>query len=142
MWADLLHEVRVAQTGVQILFGVLLAAAFQPVFTGLGNLDRAFYVAAVTLGTAGTGALIGPVSLHRIVAGRRIKPQTVMLAARMTKCGLVLLAATIVLTLLLLLRTALDDTLAAWLTAAFGVWLFAVWLVLPVWAGHRYASHR
>ncbi|GGY87026.1 hypothetical protein GCM10010300_34200 [Streptomyces olivaceoviridis] len=44
---------------MQILFGVLLVAAFQPVFTGLGNLDRAFYVAAVTLGAAGAGALRG-----------------------------------------------------------------------------------
>ncbi|MFI0168845.1 DUF6328 family protein [Streptomyces sp. NPDC017095] len=139
MWDDLLHEVRVAWAGAPILFGVLLVAAFQYVFA---DLDRAIHVAAVTFGAAGAGALIGPVSPHRIVAGHRIKPRTVMLAARMTECGLVLLAATTVLALLLLLRTALDDTLAAWLTAAFGAWLLAVSLVLPVWARHHYASRR
>ncbi|MFC5674620.1 DUF6328 family protein [Streptomyces incanus] len=142
MWAELLQELRVAQTGVQILFGFLLITVFQPAFTDLGDTDRALYVAAVTLGAASAGALIGPASLHRIVVGRRIKPQTVRLASRMAKAGLALLAATTVLTLLLLLRVALDDTLAAWLTAAISVWLIAIWFVLPAWAGHHYTSRR
>jgi len=138
MWADLLQELRVAQTGVQILFGVLLIAVFQPAFANLGDTDRALYVTAVTLGAGSAGALIGPVSLHRMVTGRRIKPQTVRLASRMAKAGLVLLAVTIILTLLLLLRVAFDDTLAAWLTSAISVWLIAIWFVLPAWAGHHY----
>ncbi|MFD7134860.1 DUF6328 family protein [Streptomyces sp. NPDC059894] len=140
MWADLLQELRVAQTGVQILLGVLIIAAFQPAFTDLGGTDLALYVAAVALGAAAAGALIGPVSLHRIVAGHRIKPQAVTLAARMAKTGLALLAVTTVLALLLLLRVAVDDTLAAWLTAAISAWLITVWLVLPAWARHHYTS--
>ncbi|MFF3846860.1 DUF6328 family protein [Streptomyces sp. NPDC002328] len=140
MWADLLQELRVAQTGVQILFGVLLIAVFQPAFSDLGDTDRVLYVSAVIVGAATAGALIGPVSLHRLVAGRRIKPQTVALASRMTKTGLVLLAATTVLTLLMLLRVALDDALAAWLTALITVWLVAVWFVLPSWVGRHYSD--
>ncbi|WP_406729173.1 DUF6328 family protein [Streptomyces sp. GD-15H] len=142
MWAELLQELRVAQTGVQILFGVLLIAVFQPAFTGLGDTDRALYVTAVIVGAASAGALIGPVSLHRIVVGRRIKPQAVVLASRMAKSGLALLAVTIVLTLLLLLRVALDNTLAAWLTAAIGVWLIAIWFVLPIWARRYYTGRK
>ncbi|MFF8831215.1 DUF6328 family protein [Streptomyces sp. NPDC015131] len=138
MWADLLQELRVAQTGIQILFGVLLIAVFQPAFSGLGDTDRALYVTAVTTGAASVGALIGPVSLHRIVTGRHIKPQTVVLAARMARTGLVLLAATTVVTLLLLLRVALDDTLAAVLTGVLAAWLLTIWFVLPAWARHHY----
>ncbi|MDJ0467159.1 DUF6328 family protein, partial [Streptomyces sp. H27-C3] len=117
MWAYLLQELRVAQTGVQILFGFLLIAVFQPAFTDLSDTDRTLYVTAVVLGAASAGALIGPVCLHRVDEGRRIKPQAVALASRMAKTGLAMLAATSALTLLLLLRVALADTLAAWLTA-------------------------
>ncbi len=56
MWADLLQELRVAQTGVQILFGVLFIAVFQPAFTDLGDTDRALYVTAVVLGAASAGS--------------------------------------------------------------------------------------
>ncbi|MGW7065090.1 hypothetical protein ACWGHM_42315 [Streptomyces sp. NPDC054904] len=49
----------------------------------------------------------------------------------MATTGLVLLAATTVLTMLLLLRVAFDDRLAAWLTAAISAWLITTWLVLP-----------
>ncbi|MFF3736768.1 DUF6328 family protein [Streptomyces sp. NPDC002566] len=32
MWSDLVQEVRIAQAGAQIVLGVLIIAAFQPVF--------------------------------------------------------------------------------------------------------------
>ncbi|MCX5079130.1 DUF6328 family protein [Streptomyces sp. NBC_00513] len=142
MWADILQEVRVAQTGLQILFGVLLIAVFQPVFAELGDTDRALYIAAVTLGAATAGPLIGPVSLHRTVTGRHIKPQTVALASHMTRVGLVMLATTTALTLLLLLRTATDDTIAWWLTAAITLWVVSVWFLLPIWARRHYPPNR
>ncbi|MDJ0467148.1 DUF6328 family protein, partial [Streptomyces sp. H27-C3] len=63
----------------------------------------------------------------------------VALASRMAKTGLAMLAATSALTLLLLLRVALADTLAAWLTAAIAAWLNTVWVALPAWARHHYA---
>ncbi len=142
MWADLLQELRVAQTGLQILFGVLLIAVFQPAFTDLSDTDRALYITAVVLGAATAGPLIGPVSLHRLTAGRHIKPQVVTLASRMTKTGLVMLTATTVVTLLLLLRVATGDAgTALWLTGAITVWLAGLWLVLPLWARRHYSPH-
>lgn len=80
-WAELLQEVRVTQTGVQILFAFLLTVAFTPHFQSLGQVDRSIYVVTVLLGAAATGALIAPVSLHRIVTGRRLKPETVAWAS-------------------------------------------------------------
>lgn len=139
MWADLLQELRVALTGMQILFGVLLIAVFQPLFSDLGDTDRALYIAAVTVGAATAGPLIGPVSLHRMVAGRHIKPRAVVLGARLVRIGIVMLAVTTTLTLLLLLRIATGDTLALCLTAAVVAWITAVWFVLPSWALRRYA---
>lgn len=130
-WAELLQELRVAQTGVQILFGLLLAVVFQPRFAELSDTDRVIYVVTVMLGSATAAALIGPVSYHRMLTGRRLKPQTVTLAARLTVLGLVLLFCTMCSALLLILRVALDDDIALWLTGGMALWFLICWFVVP-----------
>ncbi|MEU9759218.1 DUF6328 family protein [Streptomyces sp. NPDC047985] len=130
-WGELLQELRVAQTGVQILFGLLLAVVFQPRFAELSDNDRTIYVVTVMLGSATAAALIGPVSYHRILTGRRLKPQTVTLAARLTVLGLVLLFCTMCSALLLVLRVVLHDALALWLVGAMALWFLICWFVLP-----------
>ncbi|ROQ69327.1 hypothetical protein EDD93_3825 [Streptomyces sp. 840.1] len=136
-WTDLLQELRVAQTGVQILFGFLLTVVFQQRFTDLSATDRNIYVVTVMFGAATTGALIGPVSLHRLLAGRRLKPWTVKWASRLTLLGLGLLLCTMALALLLILRVALHNSLALWLVGAMVIWFCVCWFVLPAWARHR-----
>ncbi|WP_406387869.1 DUF6328 family protein [Streptomyces sp. NBC_00887] len=133
-WTDLLQELRVAQTGVQILFGFLLAVVFQPRFADLSTADRNIYVVTVMLGSATAAALIGPVSYHRLLTGRRMKPQTVTWASRLTKLGLGLLFCTMCSTLLLILRVALHNVLALWLVGAMALWFLACWFVFPLWA--------
>ncbi|MFF4214735.1 hypothetical protein B7P34_08845 [Streptosporangium nondiastaticum] len=137
-WGELLQEVRVTQTGVQILFGFLLTVAFTPRFATLDGTDRTIYVVTVMLGAATTGALIGPVSFHRIVSGRRIKPQTVAWAARLTLAGVVLLLCTVTSALLLILRVALHSPAVPWLVAGIVAWLVLCWFGLPGWALRRY----
>ncbi|MEU0375048.1 DUF6328 family protein [Streptomyces sp. NPDC006283] len=132
-WADLVQELRVAQTGVQILFGFLLTVAFQPRFVELSQTDQTIYSVTVVLGAATTGVLIGPVAFHRMVTGRRLKPQTVSWASRLTVLGLVLLLCTMASALLLILRVVLDDTIALWLVIAMVVWFVVCWFVLPAW---------
>ncbi|WP_233521965.1 DUF6328 family protein [Streptomyces triticagri] len=141
-WGELLQELRVAQTGVQIMFGFLLTVVFQPRFDALSDADRAIYVVTVMLGAATMGALIGPVAFHRMVAGRRLKPQTVVWASRMTLLGLVLLLCTMASALLLVLRVVLDDSLAVWAVFAMVVWFGLCWYGLPVWARHAGAGRR
>ncbi|MCF3168424.1 MULTISPECIES: DUF6328 family protein [Streptomyces] len=133
-WSELLQELRVAQTGVQILFGFLLAVVFQSRFEDLGHVDRDIYVVTVMLGSATAAALIGPVSYHRLLTGRRMKPQTVVWASRMTVLGLVLLFCTMCSTLLLILRVALHNQLALWLVGAMALWFLACWFLFPLWA--------
>ncbi|MGI5372978.1 DUF6328 family protein [Streptomyces sp. CA-251387] len=140
MWVELLQEVRVAQMGVQILFGFLLTVVFTPKYDDLNPTDRAIYIVTVVLGAAATGALIGPVSLHRLVSGRRIKPQTVEWASRLTFVGLVLLLVTMASSLLLILRVATHDGFVPWLVAGVVVWYVVCWFVLPLWTRHRYTE--
>ncbi|TJZ58998.1 hypothetical protein FCH28_02305 [Streptomyces piniterrae] len=141
-WNELLQEVRVTQTGVQILFGFLLTVVFTPVFTTLSHADKIIYVITVLLGAATTGTLIGPVTFHRMVTGRRIKPETVVWASRLTFLGTLLLLATVASVLLLILRVAMDDTVVPWIVAGAVVWFALCWFVLPIWARHRYGSRR
>ncbi|MFI2642189.1 DUF6328 family protein [Streptomyces sp. NPDC018610] len=140
MWVELIQEVRVAQTGVQILFGFLLTVAFQPKYESLNDTNRTIYIVTVVLGAAATGALIGPVSLHRLVSGRRVKPQAVRWASRLTFVGLVLLLATMAAALLLILRVATHGGLVPWLVALVVAWYLLCWFVLPLWTRRRYTS--
>lgn len=138
MWVDLVQEMRVALTGVQILFGFLLTVVFTPRFPDLSDTDRTIYVTTVLLGSASTGALIGPVAFHRLVSGRRIKPQAVRWASRLTMVGLVLLLCTLTSALLLVLRVAMHDGLVPVLVGITLFWYVLCWFLLPLWARGRY----
>ncbi|MER7638801.1 DUF6328 family protein [Streptomyces sp. NPDC126522] len=140
MWGELIQEVRVAQTGVQILFGFLLTVVFTPKYAELEHANQVLYIVTVVLGATATGALIGPVSLHRLVSGRRVKPQAVRWASRLTFVGLVLLLATMTAALLLILRVATHDGYVPWLVSGVVIWYLLCWFVLPMWTRHRYTT--
>ncbi|MFJ3727232.1 DUF6328 family protein [Streptomyces sp. NPDC090045] len=141
-WQELIQEIRVAQTGVQILFGFLLTVVFTPLFHQLPQTDKTIYIVTVVLGSLATGALIGPVAFHRIVSGRRIKREAVAWASRLTFTGLVLLLATCTSALLLVLRVATHDALVPWLVAGVLAWYLLCWFVLPLWARIRYTAEH
>ncbi|MEV6250116.1 DUF6328 family protein [Streptomyces sp. NPDC051742] len=140
-WQDLLQEIRVAQTGVQILLGFLLTVVFTPRYVSLGSVEKTTYILTVILGSLATGALIGPVSFHRLVSGRRIKPQAVVWASRLIVTGIVLLVATLSTALFLILRVATDNELVPWLVAPVLAWYVLCWFALPLWARSRYTSN-
>ncbi|MFD8480431.1 DUF6328 family protein [Kitasatospora sp. NPDC059673] len=131
-WTELLQEVRVAQTGAQILFGFLLSVVFMPRFATLSTFQRDLYVVTVVLGGLATGALIAPVAYHRLLAGRRLKPELVDATARVVTLGVVLLALTIGSALLLLLNVALGAPAAGLIVAGMMVWFALWWLLLPM----------
>lgn len=140
MWTELIQEVRVAQMGVQILFGFLLTVVFQPKYETLSDTDQTIYLITVVLGAVTTGALIGPVSLHRLVSGRRVKPQAVRWASRLTLLGLVLLLATTACSLLLILRVATHDGFVPYLVTGVVFWYLLCWFGIPLWTRHRHTA--
>jgi hypothetical protein len=139
-WGELIQEVRVAQTGVQILFGFLLTVVFTPRYADLADTDKTIYIVTVVLGACATGALIGPVSLHRLVSGRRVKPQSVEWASRMTFVGLVLLLATMTSSLLLILRVATHDGYVPWLVTGVVAWYLVCWFLVPLLVRQRHTT--
>ena len=74
-WSSLLQELRVTQTGVQLLTGFLLTLPFQPRFTGLDGIMRTVYLVTVACSLGATVLLVAPVSMHRVLFRRhRLKP--------------------------------------------------------------------
>lgn len=138
-WNEILQETRVAQTGVQILFGFLLSVAFTAHFHRLETFDHVVYVITVILGASATGALIAPVSIHRLLSGQRMKDHIVIVAGRLMVFGMVLLALTIGGTLLLLLHVVVPSLLAELLVGGVMLWFAVCWYGLPAWLRRRSA---
>ena len=69
-WSSLLQELRVAQTGVQLLTGFLLTLPFQQRFTELDGVMRTVYLVTVACSIGSTVLLVAPVSMHRLLFRR------------------------------------------------------------------------
>ncbi|GAA2620816.1 DUF6328 family protein [Streptomyces axinellae] len=91
-FAELLQELRVLQTGVQILFAFLLTLAFTPRFPSLDSVQRGIYVVTLLLAVCAAMLLIAPAAVHRVLFGRGVKRLIVEVSARLAGCGMSLLA--------------------------------------------------
>ena len=76
-WNEVLQELRVLQTGTQILTGFLLALAFQPAFGDLSEGQRIAYLALVVLAALSSIIALAPVALHRVLFQQGAKPAVV-----------------------------------------------------------------
>jgi hypothetical protein len=111
--AELLQELRVAFTGVQVLFAFLLGLSFTQRFAALDHVELAVYVVALLSTALATMMFIAPVSLHRIVFRRRQKAALVIVADRLLVIGLALLVLAITSSVLLTLDVVLGQPWAA-----------------------------
>jgi hypothetical protein len=68
-YGEILQELRVAQTGVQLLLAFLLTVAFTPRFATFTDFHRNVYVASLVLGAAANALLIAPAAFHRLRVG-------------------------------------------------------------------------
>jgi hypothetical protein len=131
-FAELLQELRVAQTGVQILFAFLLILAFSPGFDEQDSFVRVVYLVAL-LSAAGAAALIiAPVAHHRLLFRRRQKPQLVIDAHRMAFAGLMLVIVSMVSAVLLATDVVLSRPAAIVVATVIGVGFLVLWAVLPL----------
>ena len=132
--AELLQELRVAITGVQILFAFLLGLAFTQRFASLDRFQVVVYTGTLLTTALATIVLIAPVSFHRLVFRRRQKSALIVVADRLLLVGLALLVLAISSAVLLIL----DVVLGLWQGLAGGGLVAAVagltWYGLPVWA--------
>jgi len=129
---ELLQELRVAQAGVQFLFGFLLAVAFTEPYARATTFQHVVHLVAVLFATTAVALLSAPAAWHRVLFRQGERPMIVEVANRLAIAGMACLAVAMTATVLLLTDEVLGvvgglviATLAA---ALFGT----LWFVLPV----------
>ncbi len=141
-WNELLQELRVAQTGVQILFAFLLILAFRGPFQEAGAFTHAVFAVTLIVTAMATGLLIAPVSMHRLLYRRLLRVELVTTASAMAIGGLVLMLLAIAGGLLLALDVVLPRSGAIAMVAAVVAWLAVLWYVIPLAVRRRSAAVR
>ncbi|GAB3387361.1 hypothetical protein GCM10027568_06990 [Humibacter soli] len=131
-WADILQELRVTQTGTQIITGFLLALAFQPRFLTLDAFSSVVYLVLVCLAAAATALNLTPVTLHRWLFRRHVKAElvvigNVMLRITLGTVGLLVIGVVLFIFDVVVSREA--GLVAGGITALV---LVALWIVLPL----------
>jgi cation transport ATPase len=134
---ELLQELRVSQTGVQILFAFLLAIPFAQRFKQVTPFQRDVYYAAVLLSGLAAVFFIAPASFHRILFRRQEKKSLVITANRMAIGGLACLALAMVAVILFITDFLFSSTAAVIATALFGGAILVLWYALPLARGLR-----
>lgn len=131
-WASLLQELRVAQTGVQLLTGFLLILPFQPRFAQLDAVMRTAYLVTVGCSIGATVLLVAPVTMHRLLFRKHRLKTLVAVSHRFAIAGTLLLGAALAGVAVIIFDSVVGRT-GAWI--AGGVTLAAVvacWYAIPL----------
>ncbi|MGH3673828.1 MAG: DUF6328 family protein [Pseudonocardiaceae bacterium] len=130
-FAELLQELRVAQGGIQILFGFLLTVVFTDRYQSAGDLVHELHLTAVLLAVAATVLLTATAAWHRILFRRRRRVAIIQAANRMALGGLVCLAGSMTATLGLIVDVVVDGRWALVLGGIVGLAFILLWFVMP-----------
>ena len=131
-WLDLIQELRVAQTGIQVLAGFLLTVPFSYRFKDVAPHDRVLFLVAFGLAMLTIGLMIAPVVMHRLMFGQHQKDVLVRVGHRTAKFGLAALGLTLASVTVLIFDVAAGSV--AGLVAGVVVLVFyaLVWVALPM----------
>jgi amino acid permease len=130
-FADLLQELRVAQTGIQILFAFLLTIPFSNGFPEVTQFQKDTYVVALLAAAGATAMIIAPVAFHRALFRQGRKPELVRYAHRMATGGLAFLLVSMVSCVLLITDFILSRWIAFVFSAITAVFFLTFWAAIP-----------
>lgn len=131
-WAEVLQELRVLQTGTQILTGFLLALAFQPAFVALSQGQRTFYLVLVVLAALSAIVALAPVALHRVLFARREKNIVVAYGHAALVTALATVGALLVGVVAFVFDIVLGCAAAVTVGVVAGVVVVVLWIAIPV----------
>jgi hypothetical protein len=131
-WGELLQELRVAQTGVQILAGFLLMVPFSQGFADITDERKRAYVAVLLGAVAATVLLLSPVALHRALFERGQRPWIIVAAHYLSLAGLLLLGATNVGAIWFVSDYVLGETTGVVLACVLLGLIVSIWVILPM----------
>ncbi|ATG52838.1 sodium:proton antiporter [Brachybacterium vulturis] len=90
-WNELLQEIRVLQTGSQILAAFLMVLPFQARFEQLDALQVGWYLGLLLLALVIVALLLTPVGMHRRLFRQRVKDEMVRVANTLLRTAILLL---------------------------------------------------
>ncbi len=141
-FAELLQELRVAQTGVQILFAFLLGLAFTDRFAELDDTERGIYIATLAACALTEALLVAPVMLHRLLFQCGLKRELVLIGHRFIVVGLCGLLSAIVGGLLLVIDVCFGGPVAAITGVAIAAVFASLWAGPALYLRHHYPPRR
>jgi amino acid permease len=130
-FGDLLQELRVAQTGVQILFAFLLTLPFSNGFPKTTEFQRDTYIVSLLAAAAATALIIAPVAFHRALFRQGRKPELVKFGHRMATGGLFFMLISMVSAVLLITDFVMSRTVALILSGIAALFFLTFWVALP-----------
>ncbi|TQC46044.1 hypothetical protein EEB14_28365 [Rhodococcus sp. WS4] len=137
-WNGLLQELRVVQTGVQLLTGFLLTLPFQQRFEDLTDGEVAIYLATVALSVTSTMLLVAPAGLHRMLFRRHALQELVAASHRLAMCGIATLGLALIGVVALIFSFVLSPLAGAVAAAA----ALAMFSGLAIFAAVLQSRHR
>lgn len=136
---ELLQELRVATTGVQVLFGFLLAVPFAQRFQDVTGFQETTYFVTLLLSAAAAAFLIAPSPYHRLNFQQRDKRHIVDVASRWAIVGMLLLALAMTGAVMLITDFLFSSTTVAVTTGATGAMFALLWFAIPL--ARRFANN-
>ena len=130
-WDELLQELRVVQTGIQLLAGFLLTLPFTQVFAGLDDAQKGLYLGLVLLAGIAVGLNLTPIMLHRRVFGDHVKDRVVETGQLLSQVVIVAVALLIVGTSVLIFSVVTSWTVALVVGAVLAVVMVTLLGVVP-----------
>jgi Flp pilus assembly protein TadB len=131
-FVELLQELRVAQTGVQILFAFLVTLPFTQRFGAITMAQKDLYLTALIAAALSMACLIAPVSYHRILFRQRQKERLVQMGNRLLHGGLAFLFLAVIVSLFLIVDLVARTAAALVASAVVGAWFVFSWYVRPL----------
>lgn len=129
-WEELLQELRITQTGLQLLSGFLLTLAFTQRFAGLRSWQDYLYLGLVVVAAVAIGLNLTPVMLHRRLFGQHVKERVVGVGHVVSQVVVALVALLVVGIAALIFSVVLDATAAIVVTVGLVLVLGTLlWLV-------------
>jgi hypothetical protein len=138
---ELLQEVRVVQTGVQVLFAFLLTVPFSARFDEITGFQRAAYFTALVGATAASVLLIAPTALHRILFRMGQKEYMVDVSNRLALGGLAATAIAMIAVMLLVSDVMFGLGLAIAIALLTTLAFVGLWYAVPARRRRRVRAH-
>ena len=129
---ELVQELRVALTGVQILFAFLLTVPFTQRFAQVTELQKYVYFTTLLCAAGAVALLIAPSAQHRILFRRHQKEKLLKAANSQTIAGLGFLALSMTGVVLLITDLLFKTATVAVVTAGVALAFATLWYAVPL----------